>query len=78
MTKEFEPAEKMKLDFENSISVAELKSVLIEKLSLIHKRQTVEALIQDCALGNAEQILAGDYLITKDENLVLLPPVCGG
>lgn len=77
-TKELEPSGFVIMNFEKNISIRELRTVLIEKLSETKGLDFVTALINDCALGNTQQILPDDHLICDCENLVLLPPVCGG
>ncbi len=77
-TKELEPSGSLVLNFADNISVGELRTVLIKKLSETSDPEMVAALINDCAIGNAEQILRNEHLLAANENLVLLPPVCGG
>lgn len=76
--KELEPAGNIILNFDKNISVRELRMALIKKLSESFDQHTVTALVNDCALGNSQQILDNNHLICANENLVLLPPVCGG
>lgn len=77
-TKELMSTGDIIFNFDASISVAKLKTVLIEKFSESGDVEKVASLINDCALGNAQQVLRSDYLINDNESLVLLPPVCGG
>lgn len=77
-TKELEPSGSVVLSFEKDISVIDLKTALIEKFSANADPKKVSDLIQDCALGNSRQILRNEDLLTGNESLVLLPPVCGG
>lgn len=35
-------------------------------------------LIDESALADEKEILREDYTVTRDANLALLPPVCGG
>ena len=76
--KELAPSGNMTMHFDKNISISELREALIEALSETSDREKIKMLIADCALGNAEQVLRDDYLISESENLVLLPPVCGG
>lgn len=68
----------LELSFEQPISVSELRNFLIGKLSFKKDREAIELLINDCAIGNSQQILSNQDVISESQNLVLLPPVCGG
>jgi len=61
------------------ISILELKSVLIERCSFGQlTRDQAKALLSDCAFGNQERILSDQDILSSDQDLVVLPPVCGG
>lgn len=76
--KELEKSGRLSLAFAQPVSVSTLRRALIEKLSSHQDPQFVEALVNDCALGDSQKILHGDQLLSGDQSLVLLPPVCGG
>ena len=76
--KELSTAESLEIALEHPVPVSEIRRLLIEKLSIGKDAHAVETLINDCALGNSQQILSNQDLISCDQNLVLLPPVCGG
>lgn len=77
-TKELEPSGKMELSLEKEITIAELRLVLTQKLIESNAQKGATELINDCAFANAERILNNNYLVNNNEELVLLPPVCGG
>ena len=77
-SKELEPSGNLILNFDKNVLVSELREILIKKLSEKSNQKTVTDLINDCAIGNSEQVLRGDFLISENQNLVILPPVCGG
>jgi|GEM_PF-4198547 len=77
-TKELEPTGSITLNFDKNISVGELRTALIEKLSATSDQIKVATLINDCALGNTQQVLRNEHLLCASQSLVLLPPVCGG
>ena len=77
-SKELSPSGNMILNFDSNILVSDLRRVLIEKIAETYEYEKVRMLINDCAFGNSERVLQNDDLISTSENLVLLPPVCGG
>lgn len=77
-SKELEPSGSLILNFDKNIFVGDLRDLLIKKLSVKSDQKTVTELINDCAIGNSEQVLRNDFLLSENQNLVILPPVCGG
>lgn len=59
------------------ISVKDLKTLLAEKLVGTGKVD-VKALLKSSAIATDQKVLGEEEMIEQEENLALLPPVCGG
>lgn len=65
--------EKISFSVPSGASVQDVKKKLAAELKL-----SDPALINDSAIANDNEIISADAVFTKDSNLAILPPVCGG
>lgn len=66
------------LHVESGTSVGSIKQSIKQHLESRHAHSPVLNLIEDSALANESEILSHDDLLTTDQKLAILPPVCGG
>ena len=54
-------------------TIADIKDALAKVLGVSAKN-----LVADSAIADTQTILPGDYVVSADAKLSILPPVCGG
>lgn len=65
--------ESLSLDVPEGSTIHDIKNKLSQHLDGAHKE-----LIEDSVLANNSDILPNTYVIKKNTELSILPPVCGG
>lgn len=61
------------LEFAKTASINEVKA----KIASLLDNESAK-LLENCVLANDEDILLGDSIISRDSELMILPPVSGG
>lgn len=61
------------LDILLPATIQQIRAALSERLGVRHK-----LLIDDSAFSNDTDILSDEYIVEEEEDLSILPPVCGG
>ena len=65
--------ERVSFSIPSGASVQDVKNKLTAELKL-----SDPALINDSAIANDNEIIGADAIFTRDSDLAILPPVCGG
>ena len=60
------------------MNISEIRKKIRLELEQLNPGFNQNDLINESALADEEEVLAEDFVVSKETSLALLPPVCGG